>query len=82
MKLDDVKVGLHVRTNSQLGSTLGFMVVENNMNARRPDATGILIGYIPGHGGDCWWLKHGDETVAAYCFDEFEMLSPQPVEVA
>lgn len=59
--------------------TQGMMVAPRHLNGRRLDALGIIINYIPGHGGDAYWVRHAEgpssedpSPVAAYCFDEFE----------
>jgi len=76
MDLNDIKVGLHVRTYNKLRSAIGFIVHEKYLDARSPNKRGEILGYIPGHGGDCWWIKHSNSTIGAYCFDEFEPSSP------
>lgn len=72
-------VDRRVRTNAKLGSTSGFLVADKHMNSRRPDALGIVTGYVAGHGGDVFWVRHEEgpsdtnpSPVAAYMFNEFE----------
>jgi len=76
MNLEDVKTGMKVCTHKVLGETKGMFVKPKHLKARRPDSEGVVLDYIPGHGGDCWWVKHGDapdgSEIGAYCFDEFE----------
>ncbi len=68
-----VKPGLKVRTNERLYRDTGaFCVKPKYLDARRPNAIGEVHSFIPGHGGDVWWVVHGEDDVAAYCFDEFE----------
>lgn len=43
-----------------------------HLECRRPSAKGTIRGWVPGHGGDVWWVEHEDGTVGAYCFDELE----------
>ncbi len=58
-----------------LSSTKGFLIAEKHLKARRAISTGIVQGYVPGHGGDVWWIKHDDGSVAAYGVDEMEPAS-------
>jgi hypothetical protein len=51
----------------------GFLVKDRHLECRKPSISGIIWGVIPGHGGDVYWVKHGDETIGAYCFTEFEL---------
>ena len=71
MYLEKVKVGLKVKTNKRLGKTTGMFIAQKHLNARRPNKEGKVSGYVPGHGGDVWWVTHKDGTVGAYMFDEF-----------
>lgn len=64
--------GSQVVTHDPLGSTAGMMVAAKHMECRRPGAKGTVRGWVPGHGGDVWWVEHEDGTVGAYCFDELE----------
>ena len=72
MRLIEVRVGMQVKTNKRLGKTTGFYIVQKNLNARKPNKKGKILGYVPGHGGDVWWVTHKDGTVGAYGFDEFQ----------
>lgn len=67
-----MNVGDKVKINSKLGSTNGMLVHSSHLAARRPNQEGIVCGIIQGHGGDCWFVKHGDGSVGAYCFTEFK----------
>ena len=75
MELSEVKTGLKIRT-TKLGTTKGMLIQESYLDARRPGADGAVLGYVPGHGGDVWWVEHEDGTVAAYTFYEFGPLEP------
>jgi hypothetical protein len=33
--------------------------------------TGILIQWVPGHGGDVWYVKHENGDIAVYSIEEF-----------
>ena len=48
----------------------GFFVKEQYIKARKPSTNGVYIGYVPGAGGDIWWIKHEDETIGAYLVNE------------
>lgn len=65
--------GTRVVTNGQLGSVAGLIIKEHHLRARRPNAVGTVKGFVPGHGGDVYWILHDGETIAAaYCWNEFE----------
>ena len=75
MNLQEIKKGIRVKTNPALGSTNGLSVNQQHIRARRTSKEGTVLGFIPGHGGDCWWIKHDSGDIGAYCYDEFEVLS-------
>lgn len=78
MRAEDIQVGMRVRTNMPLISTLGFMVTEQHIEARKADREGKLLGPVSGHGGDVWWVQlDGDAVAGAYNYMEF-----MPVEHA
>lgn len=64
--------GSKVVTHAELDSTSGMMVSPRHIECRRPSAKGTVRGWVPGHGGDVWWVEHEDGTVGAYCFNELE----------
>jgi hypothetical protein len=77
MKAKDVvsMIERRVVTNESFlpGATRGFLVAERHLRARRTNAVGVVMGYVPGHGGDVWWVQHHDDgTVGAYLDSEFE----------
>lgn len=49
--------------------TKGFFVATKHLVARK-NAPGIYIGYVPGAGGDLWWVQHEGGEVGAYLFTE------------
>ncbi|MEK7151426.1 MAG: hypothetical protein AAB784_01780 [Patescibacteria group bacterium] len=61
-----------MRTHGSLESTMGLLVARKHLDARQPNKEGEVKGWVPGHGGDVWWVAHNDETVGAYSFEEFE----------
>lgn len=73
MDLNNIKIGLKIRTHEHLESTNGMMISSKHLDARRHGTTGEIVGWVPGHGGDVWWVRHdGSDVVAAYSFTEFE----------
>lgn len=79
MRDTDVKVGLRVRI-AMLDTALvkGLLVKPRHLEVRALGKTGIVKGYVPGHGGDVWWVQHdGSDEVGAYCFTEMEQLPGQ-----
>lgn len=77
MNLSEIKPGLKVKTNQTLGETTGMLIKQKHLDARRPDAKGVVRRYVPSHGGDVWFVAHGNapdgSEIGAYCFDEFEL---------
>lgn len=73
MDVDQVKVGLKVKTSSHLESTTGMLIPKLRLDLRKPDVLGEVAGYVAGHGGDVWWVKHvGTNDLAPYIFTELE----------
>lgn len=71
MELDEIKIGLRVKVTT-LGDAKGMFVKKEHLDVRTIGVKGTVVGYVPGHGGDVWWVKHDDGNVGAYVFDEFE----------
>jgi hypothetical protein len=80
----DIKPGLTlIRTDAALHGTGGFMISEEFIKNRKADTEGILWGYVPGHGGDVWWVVHqfdanGEavkETASCYGTREFTAIA-------
>lgn len=59
----------------RLGSTEGFLIHPRPMSCRKLGAVGTATSYVPGHGGDVWFVQHDDGTVGAYCYDELAPLT-------
>lgn len=74
MKLDDLRAGIIVRSMDPLEPTTGMMVKADLIAARTPLAMGKVMGPVPGHGGDVWWVRHADQSVAPYSFSELELV--------
>jgi len=66
--------GTLVRTTDVIGGTGGMLVAEKNIAAAREAFLGFLWGYVPGHGGDVWWVRHLDGSAAPYMIHELEVL--------
>ena len=62
-----LKVKVKIRSSEQCE---GYFVHPKNITTRRPGALGHYRGFVPGAGGDVWWVIHEDSTVAAYQVDE------------
>lgn len=74
MDANDVKPGLRVKT-VKLQSADGMMIKPHHLSVRKEGVTGTVERYVPGHGGDVWFVQHDDsEDVGAYCFTEIEYL--------
>jgi hypothetical protein len=70
MKDSDVKTGMRVRVTT-LNSTQGMLIHSKHLAIRQLGKEGTVEGYVPGHGGDVWWVRQ-DNGVAAYAFREIE----------
>ena len=64
--------GTPIITNAQLESTEGMFVVARHLDARKTNILGTIKGYVPGHGGDVYYVEHEPGDVAVYCYTEFE----------
>ena len=71
MELDEIEIGLRVEVK-KLGDTKGVFIKKEHLDVRKIGVKGEVVGYVPGHGGDVWWIKHDDGQIGAYVFDEFE----------
>jgi hypothetical protein len=47
-----------------------FFVKDKHLDCRRPNEVGTYRGWVPGAGGDVWWIIHEDGTVGAYQYTE------------
>jgi len=72
MDVNQVAVNMPVWI-SHLETTDTMLVHEKNLSVRKAGLTGIVIGYVPGHGGDVFWVKHdGTNEIGAYSYTEFK----------
>lgn len=81
--------GFKVKINDILNPPTGMMIAQDFLERRTPGINGVILGYVPGHGGDVYWVFHGDSLdqativdgkidrgqVSAYGFWEFEKRS-------
>ena len=75
MGCNEIKDGLKVRT-TKLGETKGFLIAPRHLDCRKAGIAGTVSGYVAGHGGDVWWVKHDDSAeIGAYCFTELETVA-------
>ncbi len=77
MELENVRIGLHVKVIADNG-TMGMFVKGKHLALRRVGATGTIVGWVPGHGGDVWWVLHDTyegEEIVPYSFTELEETS-------
>lgn len=73
IKFKDVisAVGQRVLTKLNERGAVGMLIKPEYLANRENDIQGTVRGYVPGHGGDVWWVEHdGTKKVAAYCTDE------------
>ena len=47
-----------------------MLIAQRRLDERVPDTDGVMRGWVPGHGGDVWWVEHEDGTVGAYTSHE------------
>lgn len=73
--------GTRVLTDNVLDTTSAMIISVDAIAARRACAFAIITGFVAGHGGDVYWARHDDGTVAPYSWTEFE-LAPVAASVA
>ncbi len=77
MDISRIRKGLTVKTADTLGTTKGFIMDPSYKAARRSGAVGQVVNYVPGHGGDVWYVQHNDDgEIAAYAYNEFSEFRP------
>ncbi len=72
------KVGTPVKISEKImesKETGGFLVKDKYIISRRPNQEGIYRGWVPGAGGDLWWIEHQDGTIGAYMYNELQDVS-------
>lgn len=63
-----------------LGETTGMLVHERHLNARRPNSSGTILQWVPGHGGDVWAVKHRSGKVGVYSINEMTPVRPPSIK--
>lgn len=72
MDCNAVNPGMTVRV-VRLEGTEGMLIHNRHLACRKVGVVGIVKGYVPGHGGDVWFVAHeGSDDVGAYMFTEME----------
>ena len=70
MDVNEIKPGLMVKVVCDDG-TQGMIINPDILACRKVGKQGIVKSYVPGHGGDVWFVQQ-DNGIAAYCFTEIE----------
>ena len=70
------KIITHEDPSASVGCA-GLLVKPKYLEARRPNTKGEVAGFVPGHGGDVYWVRHEDGQVAVYGWWEFELAEEQ-----
>lgn len=72
MDCNAVQSGLRVKT-TKLEGTEGMLIVPKHLVVRREGVIGTVKNWVPGHGGEVWFVQHDDsDEVGAYLFTELE----------
>ena len=73
--------GFKIKINDTIEDPRGMMIKHEYLSRRTPGINGVILGCVPGHGGDVYWVFHGEsigdldvdhEQVSVYGFWEFE----------
>jgi hypothetical protein len=80
MRESEVKVGMRIVINDIKG-TKGFNVAREHIDNRALHARGIILGYISGHGGEVYAVKHDNGSIAVYHYSEFERIKNKEVRI-
>tara|TARA_Y100000310_G_scaffold308926_1_gene352520 strand:- start:118 stop:390 length:273 start_codon:yes stop_codon:yes gene_type:complete len=70
-----LKNGTKVKVIEELGAPTGILIKEETLARRTAGVSGQICGWVPGHGGDVYWVRHNGEenTGSAYGWWEFEL---------
>ncbi|MDD5696584.1 MAG: hypothetical protein PHO90_01245 [Candidatus Pacebacteria bacterium] len=66
-----VRIGLRVVIVSKLDDTKDLGIAKEHLHVRRPDEEGVVESRASADGGYLWWVRHNDNTMGIYGFDEF-----------
>lgn len=78
---DGTKIVTHAWVDGTKGAS-GMLVHKKHLDARRSLAKGTIRGWVPGHGGDVYWVEHEDKAIAAYGWMDFELAEEEKPEPA
>jgi len=59
---------------ARLESTVGYMVAPKHLSSRSLGRVGVVLYWVPGHGGDVWAVQHDNEDIGVYCYTELELV--------
>jgi hypothetical protein len=76
-----LRKGTRVHTHVTLEEPDFLTVHTNHLQARRSNTVGLIMGVVGGFGVDVYWVDHGGESLAVYCFTEFELASEEEVRL-
>ena len=67
--------GQKVKTTLKHDDWRGACVVPSLLSNRKA-SEGTFLGWVPGHGGDVWYVAHGSDATdqAVYMYDEVEAI--------
>lgn len=68
-----LETGTEVVTASRLKKE-DFLIVPRILKNRSPATKGKIKGVVGGHGGDVYFVTHGEDKVAAYGWWEFDLV--------
>jgi hypothetical protein len=64
-ELQNPEPGMRVRIRCDPKDTRGFLIGSSMIANRRSEGVGVLWGYVPGHGGDVWYVVHEGTPVTS-----------------
>ncbi len=72
MDVAEIYTGLRVKV-VRLRKTTGMLIASKHLNVRAAGKTGTVRGWVPGHGGDVWFVQHDNsDEIGAYSFTELK----------
>lgn len=70
--VNKIKVGLKVLVAKDNG-TRGMIINKTHLSIREIGKEGTILNWVPGHGGDVWFVQQ-DDGIAAYSYTELELV--------
>jgi hypothetical protein len=74
MNIEDTHTGIRVKTLPLLVDLAASAISGEQLGDRRGNSQGVVEGFVPGHRGDLWTVRHDDGATGAYHHDEFNEL--------